>query len=296
MNTLFSTFETNVDSFLDGFLVYLAKRYRTDLAKTRADWASYKNGTLELMDDPKTDPVATAKQITKLTDEESSSSSEEEIKTRVEGLDSEGPEPEAPKASESEEEVIPVKAKTPVKPAKAPAKTPVKPTKTPVKPKKEIVVEEESSESSKESSESSDLVVEEDDSEAPEESEVPEESEAPPPKKGKKIVVEEESSESIEESEAPPPKKVAKKVEKKPAAKKAPAMQLSDTPKSKDLTAPKGVKFVKGTNNVVFKDKVVAMFTKNGIVPLGSVQIKALTTKEFPYEKWDAAKIKKTWK
>lgn len=283
MNTLFSTFETNVDTFLDGFLVYLAKRYRTDLAKTRADWASYKKGTLELMDDPKSDPVATAKQITKLTDEESSSSSsEEEIKTRVEGLDSEGPESEG---LESEKEI----------PIKTTAKTPVKP-KAPVK-KEKIVVEEESSESD---SEEVEIGVKEESSEVEDSSEPVEESEAPPPKKGKKIVVQEESEESSEsiESEAPPPKKKVEKkpVEKKPAAKKSAAMQLSDTPKSKDLTPPKGVKFVKGTNNVVFKDKVVAMFTKNGIVPLGTVQIKALTTKEYPYEKWDAAKIKKTWK
>lgn len=114
--------------------------------------------------------------------------------------------------------------------------------------------------------------------------------------------VEEEDEESDEKPV--PKKKAAGKT--KPASKKnvkaKPAegeMVLSDTPKLavKDRpTLPKGVKFIKGTNYVVFKDKVVAAVSKKGIGKLTKSHTKALDEKGTSYEEWAEDKIKKQFK
>lgn len=120
-----------------------------------------------------------------------------------------------------------------------------------------------------------------------------EESEDEPPKKTKKS-----TKNSKEESEDEPPKKTKKSTKKDEQPKKVVknSIETVDQPKTKDLTVPAGAKFLKGTNNVVVDGKVVAMCTKKGVVPLGAPQLKSLTSKNTPHDKWDATKIKKHFK
>lgn len=157
-----------------------------------------------------------------------------------------------------------------------------------------------------------------------------EESDEPVPASKKKIVVESESSEDSDESPkkaaansedsdesdddvSPPPveddeeedepkpkSKTAKPAKASKSKAKSGEMELSDTPKlaTKDRPAkmPKGIKFLKGSNNVVVNGVVVASISKKGIGKLTKTNIKPLDEKGVKYEEWDDAKIKKHFK
>lgn len=321
MQSLVSNFTT----FVDGFLVHMSKRYRTDLVKARADWTAYCQGSLELFDDPKT----TAKTIATLQQPDDSSKSEgvSEIKTQLTGIDSDSTASADSDDSSEEELVISVEepAKAPAKGAKAAPKAPAKGTKAgeskrakalakatakatakaaPKGAKKPVVEESDDSSSSEmvqSVSEEEPVVADEKESSSSSSSD---DASSQENQESQVIEVSQESS----ESSSPPPIKEKKKAVKatakgakaggtKPTTKGE--LELIDNPKlaAKDRPEiPKGVKFLKGTNNIVVKGTVVATCSKKGIVPLSAINTKPLAEKGVKYEVWDAAKIKKTWK
>lgn len=154
--------------------------------------------------------------------------------------------------------------------------------------KKKIVVE---SESSSDDSEEPPKKASAKDSESDSEADESDDDASPPP-------VEDDD----EDEPKPKGKKTAKPAAKKGGAKtsKSGEMELSDTPKlaTKDRPAkmPKGIKFLKGSNNVVVNSVVVASISKKGIGKLTKTNIKPLDEKGIKYEEWDDAKIKKHFK
>ena len=305
MQALLKNVETAAIAQLVEFSHFVASRHHLKASDVEKDVAAFLKGHVTA------DPKAMANKISSMTADESQSSDDGEIKTHIVNDDdaSEAPmkQADASSSSSSDESEAPVPVPAPV----------------PAKGKKSKKVKEPTPETSVE-----DIEIE------AEESASSEEAPRSPPKskgkggKGKKpVVVEEEGSEasasdegstsastkeeesgeqdSSAGSESEPPKKQAKggktsKPSKKVAKKSSPSLELSDTPKLpvKDRPAklPKGVKFVKGTNNIVHNGVVVAALSKKGLVKLTNVNTKALSTKGIKFEVWDDAKIKKTFK
>jgi hypothetical protein len=208
----------------------------------------------------------------------SSSSSSEEDEVVVEGSssddESEPPEPIVVAAKGK-------KGKAPVAKKAAPKEKAKPAAKGKAPPKKEPTPEPSEEETSGSGSQDSGSSGADDDED--EDIVVESEEEAPPAKKGKK---------------APATTNVGGRG-KAATAKKPDALVLSDTPKlavADRPTIPKGMKFVKGTNYVVFEGTVVAACTKKGIVQLTTVNTKALDNKGTAYDSWTNDKIKKTKK
>jgi len=247
--------ENAVKQCLSDFALYLAQRHKIDPDVVMTDLATWLSG----------DPKRVASKIVQITETDSESSSDGEIKTTVMNDDDSSVdlsvEPVAPAAAqvEPEDESDEVESDPPPKPkGRKPA-----PKSTKAKPAK--VVEPES-----------------------------EDDESPPPKKtkaapkGRKAKPVEVQPESEDDSSPPEEDEVVKE-----------EIVLSDTPKMpvKDRpTLSKNVKFQKGTNNVVHGGVVVAIVTKKGLGKLTKVSTKALTTKGVAFEEWTEEKIKKTFK
>lgn len=112
--------------------------------------------------------------------------------------------------------------------------------------------------------------------------------ESPPAKKGGKSRG--KSDDSDDEMPAAKPKKAA-------APKAAVEYEESSTPLN-GIKVPKGckIKFLKGTNYIVHKGKVIGGFGKSGITPLMHPHLKALETPTYvniKYEKVDKEKLNK---
>ena len=130
-----------------------------------------------------------------------------------------------------------------------------------------------------------------------------------PNRTSKKVVVQEPASEESEdeddepsESEPIPKKNAPKKPAKKKASPKSTVKSVKDlspTPKTKDHPPlPKGVKFLNGTNLVIFKGKAVAAVTKKGFVPLSKMYTKSFDKPDFAnieYEVWEKDKVNKKY-
>lgn len=302
METLLDNFKGELEVHFRRYLVHVSKRYRVNITNLFADFDKFQAGKLEILEDDsivtspvqsedgppvsqKTEPAKTAKVIKNLVGEsDSESDAQSEVKTRVKKLNS--------------------------------------------------VIDSSNSSSSSSSSDSSDDEEDSEDKEDKEDSEATvtlstqtESDEevidlAPPSKKEnkgkkdnkKKIVIEEVPSddeegtenEDDEPSESEPlPKKGNKG--KKAAVKKVAVKGKKDTKKSiKDLadkpktatecSVPKGTQFLKGTNLVVVKGKVVAAVNKKGFVKLDKRYLKSFDNpdySEIKHEVWDKEKIDK---
>ncbi len=106
-----------------------------------------------------------------------------------------------------------------------------------------------------------------------------------------------EDEEVEEDDESEPPAKTKKPA--KAAKSKKEGIDVVDNPKlavkDRPNNMPKGLKFQKGTNNIVVDNQVVACLTKKGIEPLKQINITALENKSIPYEAFDADQIASVW-
>ena len=117
----------------------------------------------------------------------------------------------------------------------------------------------------------------------------------PAPKRGKKAADSDDDS-------VPAPKK-GKGSPKKAAPKKGTKVVYEEADKPKDNAdlVPKSsdLKFLKGTNYIVRDGVVVGGFGKNGVMPLGHMHLKALTSETYEnikHEVYDKAKLNKVFK
>lgn len=283
MEALLSSFATQLDQHLAGFLVYLTKRHRLNHEQLKADFLLYQQGKLEVLEG---EPLKTATKI-------NSVAKKDEIKQVVKDADSDAEESlhlnddsdslEAPKPIDSDDDEVEVgkpaddsdESSAPVPRAKPAAKGKAVP-----KSKAKVVESDSDSESEKPKPAKGKAKVVEPDSDS--------EDEKPKPAakgKGKAKVVDPDSD---DEDEPKPAKGKAKaKTEDAPG-------ELSATPKMTDgPKVPKDVKFVKGTNLAVVDGLVVAAYTKKGFVPLNKSHDKQIEKTGLESDAWDKDKVAK---
>jgi len=267
MENLFASFQTSVQQHFEQFLVHVSKRYRVDLKKLQADFKQYQMGKLEILQE---EPVKTAEAMKDIEASESDEASE--VKTRVKNVidsseesvdldeDSEQ-EVNLEESKESEEEPLPKK-------------------------KSKVVIQD--VDSDEESMSEAEAPESEDEDDEPSESE-------PKPKKKAAKATKEKKGKSIDDLSDKPKTASDAKVPKGKSID-----DLSDKPKTaSDAKVPKGTQFLKGTNLVVVKGKVVAALTKKGFVKLDKRYLKTFEHddyKDIKYEVWEKDKIEKKLK
>jgi Ser-tRNA(Ala) deacylase AlaX len=260
MQTLLKNFSSQLDEHFGDFLIHVSKRYRVDIKQLLKDYKEFQKGDLEILKDD--EPVKTANKLKDLQeDSESSSDDESEVKTRVKQI--------TDVIDSSDDNTV------------------------------EMSSDESSSSSSSddtvELSSESEIDLDGSGSSDSSESDKP----VSPKKKKKNVVIQEPLSEDEDDepSESSEPKPKEKKEKAKKKAKVHSIDDLSDTPKAKDHPKlPKKIKFLKGTNLVVVKGKVVAAVTKKAFVPLNKTYLKSFERPEFEgikYDQWDKEKVNK---
>lgn len=311
MEDILDNLKSDLNKHFNGFLIHVSKRYRVNVKNLLSDFEKYQSGELEVLENEslvtspaaspsppkrgmkggakgakgKSEPVKTANVIKNLVgDSDSESDAQSEVKTRVKQLNT-VIDSSASSSSDSEDVEVEIEEKEEKDDDNSEATVTLSGSE-----EQEIELESESS------------------------------SDEPLPKKGnkkgtgKKVVIEEPPSEDTEdeddepsESEPLPKTKKGGKGKKQPAKKEKVAKEKKSTKKSiKDLvdkpktptecSVPKGTQFLKGTNLVVVKGKVVAAVNKKGFVKLDKRYLKSFDNPDYAdikHEVWDKEKVDK---
>lgn len=318
MEDIVSQFKADLNTHFNGFLIHVSKRYRVNLKQLFADFEKYQAGKLEVLQGTpplspkkvvekdkkdkkaKQEPVKTAKVIKDLIgDDDSISDEQSEVKTKVKKLNNViDSSDDGTKSDDEDENTVSLSDDS-----------------DDIEESEEVVdLGESGSGESEESEEVIDLdddeplpkikkeriIIQEPPSEDDEEDEDDEPSESEPkPKTEKKAEKDKKDKKNDKDNKDNKDNKKNNKKDNKKDNKKS-IDDVSDKPRTAtQAKVPEGTLFLKGTNLVVVKGKVVAAVGKNGFTKLNARNLKSFDTpaySEIKYDVWDKEKIEKKFK